>query len=188
MGREGSTGKERHRGLVMQPEGNGTSGSGRPGRRKSWPGEPRRGCEEGVTRSWHVQGQQGGPGRGGWGRRVQIAQESTAGSENNSRPGGPGPDQIWRFHNSCRCHGDAQTAPPRPLPRSGSQPAALTLSAPGDSLAPRPRGPPQCGAPGGGLLPGTLLSLLVSSPPARDRAGVADDGLGSRSFRGAFCV
>lgn len=103
-------------------------------------------------------------------------------------PRGPGPDQIWRFHNSCRCHGDAQTAPPRPLPRSGSQPAALTLSAPGDSLAPRPRGPPQCGAPGGGLLPGTLLSLLVSSPPARDRAGVADEGLGSRSFRGAFCV
>lgn len=70
----------------MQPEGNGTSGSGRPGRRKSWPGEPRRGCEEGMPPSWHVQGQQGGPGRGGWGRRVQIAQESTAGSENNSRP------------------------------------------------------------------------------------------------------
>lgn len=128
------------------------------------PREPRRGCEEGVTPSWHVQGQQGGPGRGGWGRRVQIAQESTAGSENNSRPGGPGPDQIWRFHNSCRCHGDAQTAPPRPLPRSGSQPAALTLSAPGDSLAPPParappvRGPGRRAAPGNPSLPLGLLT------------------------------
>lgn len=79
-------------------------------------------------------------------------------------PRGPGPDQIWRFHNSCRCHGDTQTAPPRPLPRSGSQPAALTLSAPGDSLAPPParappvRGPGRRAAPGNPSLPLGLLT------------------------------
>lgn len=102
-------------------------------------------------------------------------------------PGGPGPDQIWRVHDSCCYHGYARTAPQRPLPWSGpascSEPQCSS-----EQPGPLPARAPQCGAPGGGLLLGTLLSLFIYHQSSGTELGMTDDGLGSRSCRGVCYV